>query len=127
MDKLKAVQELVIGLQDGADIIAILDLVAERGILTQLETNQLLKEIVSRTSEVATKSSLKENLPHIYEMMEQSAVWQANYSSLHGVISDDYVPVGLFLSSDALSLQLWGWEIVLCDDGTWFQRDTSGG
>lgn len=30
-------------------------------------------------------------------------------------------------SSDCLAQQLWGIEIVLCPDGTWFVNDTSGG
>ena len=32
-----------------------------------------------------------------------------------------------YFSKDSLSLQLWGWAIVLSNDGTWFWEDTSGG
>jgi hypothetical protein len=28
---------------------------------------------------------------------------------------------------DSMSLQFWGWAIVLNEDGTWFWEDTSGG
>lgn len=30
-------------------------------------------------------------------------------------------------SGDYLVMQLYGFEIVLCDDGRWFLNDTSGG
>lgn len=30
-------------------------------------------------------------------------------------------------SKSSMSLQFWGWAIVLNEDGTWFMEDTSGG
>ncbi len=35
--------------------------------------------------------------------------------------------VHTYFGKDSLSLQLWGWAIVLSNDGTWFWEDTSGG
>lgn len=36
-------------------------------------------------------------------------------------------PPAVFRDSDSLHLQFNGWALVLCDNGTWFPEDTSGG
>ena len=68
-------------------------------------------------------ANTQQDLSEIYAIMQQSAMYQAQYAANFA----NCVPVGPRLSSGALSLQLWGWEIVLGGDGTWFDNDTSGG
>jgi hypothetical protein len=37
------------------------------------------------------------------------------------------VAASVYKKKNSISLQFWGWAIVLNDDGTWFWEDTSGG